>query len=135
MGARQEIKLALPALPDYVGIARTALAAILNRYQASPAAIEELKVAVCEACTNAVRYAYPQKPGEIEICFRLERRNFTVIVRDAGRGFNTRRPPRRPIKDEDIHLGLGLTLMRSMVDKLKIQSGVKGTTVTLIKKI
>ncbi|MDR1996763.1 MAG: ATP-binding protein [Candidatus Margulisbacteria bacterium] len=135
MSARQEMTMVFPALPDYAGVARAALSALLTRLRAGDSASAELKAAVSEACANAARYAYAPGCGVIEMRFIVGRRKITVIIADHGRGFTVRRPPRRPLRDTDIHLGLGLKLMRRLADRAVIKSGPEGTVVTLSKKL
>lgn len=61
------VYLTIPAKPDYVGIARLAVSGIANRMGFSYDDIEDLKLAVSEACTNAVDHAYCGGEGEIEV--------------------------------------------------------------------
>jgi serine/threonine-protein kinase RsbW len=48
------VNLVIPAKTDFVGIARLAVSGIANRMGFSYDDIEDLKLAVSEACTNAV---------------------------------------------------------------------------------
>ncbi|MDR2431147.1 MAG: ATP-binding protein [Candidatus Margulisbacteria bacterium] len=135
MPVRQEDVVTFPALPQYVGAVRSALGDFLAAAGLGDEAAADLKAAVSEACANIVRYAYADKLGNMEIRFARKPGAVAVTVADRGRGFDPDHPPRRSLKDEDIHLGLGLKLMRSLVDELKIRSGASGTVVTLVKKI
>ena len=130
-----EIALTFPALPEYVGEVRAALEDFLRQAGIKGETVADLKAAVSEACANVVRYAYADDPGDMQICFKLSPQNITVTVTDQGRGFDTKNPPQRPLNDADIHLGMGLQLMRGMTDEMAIRSSSAGTIVTLVKKI
>ena len=129
-----ETVLTFPALPEYVGKVRSALDVFLQQAGVDAETASDLKAAVSEACANVVRYAYTDNSGDMEIKFKLEPQGVTVTVTDHGRGFDPADPPRRPLKDTDIHLGMGLKLMRSLVDEMNVNSGAKGTVIALLKK-
>lgn len=51
--------------------------------------IEDLKIAVSEACTNAVQHAYKEdKNGEVSIRFGVFEDRLEVIVADEGDSFD-----------------------------------------------
>ena len=126
--------LTFPALPEYVREVRIALEDFLRQTGVNNETALDLIAAVSEACTNAVRYAYADKSGDMEVKFELGTQGVTVTVTDYGCGFDPKNPPRRPLSDTDIHLGVGLQLIRTLVDEMNIQSSSKGTVITLLKK-
>ena len=131
-----EIKV--PALPDYVAVVRLAVGGIVSRMNFTADQIEDIKVAVSEACTNAVQYAYPKTKKDCFVDIKIIQHNkaIEIIVTDTGVGFDPDHPPRRKLHDEDIHMGLGLVFMRNLMEKVKISSRKnKGTTVSLFKKV
>ena len=78
--------------------------------------VADLHLAVDEACTNCVSYAYPEgEPGEIELTCRIGPNKFEISIRDWGRPFN---PLKTPPPDLDLDLedrpigGLGVFLMK-----------------------
>src|SRR4051794_17346671 len=83
---------------------------------------QTVALAVTEACSNVVRHAYPDGPGELWLTGRLDGDQFTVTVVDEGVGV-----------DADTHragLGLGLPLMRELA-ATTITSNQLGTLVHL----
>ena len=48
----------IPAKSDYVGVIRLAVSGIASRMEFTIEKIEDIKIAVSEACTNVVLYAY-----------------------------------------------------------------------------
>ena len=58
-GERDTIELRIPAQPENLALARLALAGVGAVAGAREDVIADLKVAVTEACTNAIQHAYP----------------------------------------------------------------------------
>ena len=55
----------MPAKAEYLILARLALAGIAREVPMSESALADLKLAVTEACGNAVRHAYGDAQGEV----------------------------------------------------------------------
>src|SRR5258708_33874218 len=83
-----------PAVPDAVPAARSAVAAFAADVGASPELIEDVRLAVSEALTNAVVHAYrgAHEPGSIGITAALAVDGPGVIISGPG----CRRGPRVP---------------------------------------
>lgn len=128
------VKLTIPAKPEYVGVVRLFISGLANRLGFNFDEIEDMKVAVAEACTNAVTHAYPDAEGMIHIqCYvYLDRLEIHVI--DQGKSFNLDQIKRqsKPITErtpiEELYEGgLGLYLIETLMDQVKIetQGGIK----------
>jgi anti-sigma regulatory factor (Ser/Thr protein kinase) len=87
---------------------------------------DELFLAVSEAVANCVEHAYdPADSGIVELTFWTETNALCVQIRDYGRW---RAPASSPSAAAQ---GLGIQLMRRLVDCVLIQHGDHGTTVLL----
>jgi serine/threonine-protein kinase RsbW len=131
-------EITVPAIPEYVAVVRLAATGILARMKFTAEQVEDIKIALSEACTNAVQYAYPKKKkdGTISVTLTQKNKSVEICVKDTGCGFDTENPPQRAIKDDDIHMGLGLVFMKSLMDEVTIVSKKnKGTTISLIKRV
>jgi len=135
----ETVTLTVPAKPEYVGIVRLTASGILSRMRFTAEEIEDVKVALSEACTNAIQYAYtPSAKKNAVVTVTLERKpkSMCITVVDTGKGFDVENPPRRKLHDQDIHMGLGLVFMKNLMDSVTITSRKnKGTTVVMTKKI
>lgn len=60
------IEMKIPAKPEYVGIIRLTLSGVASRMGYVYEEIEDLKIAVSEACTNAVQHAYKVQMAKME---------------------------------------------------------------------
>ena len=61
-----DVKLTLPARPENVSVIRHVLGAFAEALRLPDDLVEDLRLAVTEACTNVVRHAYPPdraRPG------------------------------------------------------------------------
>jgi serine/threonine-protein kinase RsbW len=120
------VRLSLPAKPENVAVVRQALAGITDALEVDPALGADMKIAVTEACANAVVHAYEGTDGSLEVEMRSEGPLLTVSVRDRGLGF-------KPLPSGDEHgpLGFGLALIASLSDAFAIQGGSGGTEVLM----
>jgi serine/threonine-protein kinase RsbW len=135
------VNLMIPAKPDYVGIARLTVSGIANRMGFSYDDIEDLKLAVSEACTNAVDHAYCGGEGEIEVTCNIFPNRIQIEVIDRGNSFDLDEVKKRtgPIKMSGSmngirERGLGLYLIKSLMDHVDIK-GDNGVIVRMTKYI
>jgi len=122
---------------ENVGIARIAAAAFASQVDMTVSEIEEIKVAVSEAVTNAIVHGYKEKPGEVEMMMYLFEDRLEFVIRDFGKGIEDVALARKPASTTDPdRMGLGFAFMESFMDDLEVisQPG-QGTTVRMTKKI
>jgi anti-sigma regulatory factor (Ser/Thr protein kinase) len=119
------IELSLPARPENVAVIRHVLGAFAEAQRLRPEVVEDLRLAVTEACTNVVRHAYSAgEPGTIDLTITPAEDALRVVVSDRGRGIGPSPDTKGP--------GLGLPLIAAIVDSLEIEQtpGV-GSRVTM----
>ena len=80
------ISLQLPSLPEYLGVARLTVSGVANRLGFTYDEIEDIKLAVGEACSNAVKHAYrlEEEPGLISLSFSIYPDRLVIVVTDEG---------------------------------------------------
>ena len=96
----------------------------------------EVLLAVEEVYVNIVEHAHTEPHGEVSIHCRIEGDSLILKIRDEGTLFN-------PLQLAEPHLvsclkerkvgGLGIFLMRKLVDKVKYQRQGKYNVLTLVK--
>ena len=119
--------------------ARAAVAAFLLPLDPTVAEIADVKTAVSEAVTNAIVHAYPDTFGTVYITMKLTDTGKAIIqIRDKGVGIADIKQAMEPLytTSSDERAGLGVAVMQSFTDGVKVRSAPgKGTTVTLEKNI
>lgn len=117
------VELKIPSQLGYERVAREAVAAVARRLGFSSERIEELKTAVDEACTNAIRHgSHADARMKVVVLLTADETKLDILVKDAGVGDV---PPdevvapdiRAQVEGGDPTGGLGLWLIRQMVDE------------------
>ena len=121
------VHLTLPADAAHLCRLRHAMNRYLGALPLTPDRRDEIVLAVGEAAANAVEHAYrgQQDPGVVDVTFWTETDALCVQVRDHGRW---REPPSEP---RPTGQGLGIVLMRRLVDCVLIHHDHRGTNVLL----
>lgn len=131
------MRLEIPALPAFVGVARTVVAAIATSIPGiDDDRLEDLRIAVSEACTNAVE-AHQAVGRDQRVVLRclVEQEALQVSVEDRGNGFDPAAVPPRPLVGDlgqlNSERGWGLQLIRALVDDVTFEPTAEGTAVHL----
>lgn len=130
----EQIKISLPGKPEYVSIARLTASVIANQMGFNIDDVEDIKVAVGEACNNAVLHG--KSPEEVfEIQFEVQSGRIIIEVRDNGNGFDMdeyQAPELGELKEN----GLGIFIMKTLMDEVDfIPVQNNGTTIRLVKEL
>ena len=86
--------------------------------------LADLKLAVTEACGNAVRHAYEGDAGTITVVFLVGDR-LDMIVEDQGSAW-TLSSRRRRRRFGPLESGMGMPIIRAIVDELEVGRGADG---------
>ena len=97
--------------------------------------IDEVKLAVIEACLNTLEHSQA-KPRQFQVTFSVlgqeEPEALQITVRDQGVGFSaTGRAGKEKVKLSK--RGWGLQIIEGLMDEVHIESGASGTTVVMCK--
>lgn len=137
---RDTIEMTIPCEPRFLSVVRLAVAGAASRAGLGIAEIDDVKVATSEACTNAIEHAYPQAENGACLTIRIRMTSkageLRLEVEDEGGGFDPKRLPKvdleRRLQEEG---GLGIYLMRQLMDEVKIESAPgSGTKITMVKR-
>jgi serine/threonine-protein kinase RsbW len=132
------VQLSFPAKPDYLLLARLALAGVARSLPVGPELLADLKLAVTEACGNAVRHAYDDDGGPVQLAFVLADDRLEMIVEDQGKGLElpVEELMSAPAEPPDLaDGGMGMAIIRAIVDELDVRAGQtgRGTVVHMTK--
>jgi anti-sigma regulatory factor (Ser/Thr protein kinase) len=129
---QQYVTLTLPMIHDIEVTASKSASAMGELIGMSRDKIDEVQLAVIEACINAVEYS-----GASEVRIRLivlgaekTPEGLQVTVEDSGRGFEL---DAVKAKKRDDNRGHGLKIIHGLMDKVEILSDTNGTKVIMTK--
>jgi serine/threonine-protein kinase RsbW len=128
------VRLTFPAKADYLLLARLALSGVARTTQIDDELLADLKLAVTEACGNAVRHAYADGAGVVELAFVLGADRVEMIVEDQGVGMREEASDAAEA-DGLVESGMGLAIIRAIVDDVDVRRGAdgRGTVVRMTK--
>jgi len=132
--AAPNVVLRMPAKAEYLVLARLALSGLAHTVELDPEVLADLKLAVTEACANAARHAYEDE-GRVTLRIAADEGAVRIEIEDEGAGFAGVHAELEPeLLPED---GMGLAIIRAVVDELQVGSGEggRGTRLRLLKRL
>jgi serine/threonine-protein kinase RsbW len=121
------VRLTMPAQAGNVAISRQVLAGFADALEFDAGLSADMKIAITEACTNAVVHAYPDGRGPVELAIWIVPGGVAVSVRDRGTDFNP-----LPEGGDPQGLKFGLSLIASLSDEFGIRGGASGTEIQML---
>lgn len=77
--------ITIPSHPKYLSLVRDVTARMGELYGMSDLEVEDIKLAVDEACSNVIKHAYKGDTGKkIIVKFKIARKGFEVTIEDNG---------------------------------------------------
>ncbi len=129
-----DVDLTLPCSPKSVSVIRGYVAELAGRLPFGATEVEDVVLAVGEAAANAVRHSIGAgRTARIEMRCRVDHTGLLVEITDPGDGFDPEHL-RRPDPREQRAGGLGIYLMRRIMDEVTYTFDARGTTVRLLKR-
>lgn len=126
----ETIKMEISANPEYVSIIRLTTSGIANKVGFCLNDIEDLKVAISEACTNAIKHSLEDR---FTIIYTMIEKGLTIEIIDNGKGYNTKEVS-EPDLDNLKESGMGLFIIESLMDEVNVESTEgKGTSIKMTK--
>jgi len=115
--------LTIPSSTRFLEEVREFVATHAKDADFSEMVVEQIKMAVDEACTNVIEHSYEGKTEQkVDISVKIDSEKLVVIIRDTGREFD-----RKAYKEPDlIHFaktkksgGFGVHIMRKLMDDVE----------------
>lgn len=121
MSRGEALNESYPAVPEAVPLARRALAAVAAAAGAAGDRLDEIRLAVSEALTNAVVHAYRgDEAGRLHVTAAVAADELWVLIGDDGRGLHA--------WNDSQGLGIGLSLISGLSDDFSIVTRGSGGT-------
>jgi anti-sigma regulatory factor (Ser/Thr protein kinase) len=119
------LDLTFPADKGELAPARATLRAWLGRCDLSRLTVQDVLVAVGEACANAIEHGYREGPvRHVRLTAEATASRLRLTVADSGR-WKEAQPGADPLR------GHGITVMRALMHQVSIDWGPAGTTVDM----
>jgi len=135
-----EKEIVIKSKTENLSVVREFIYNCCNEKAVSPKALDDVVLAVDEACTNVIKHAYKFLPdGEIKIKLKYSDKKLFVDITDFGKSFDADML-KRPNMNEYFKMkkvgGLGVHLMKTLMDDVKYESVPgKYNKVVLVKAI
>ena len=107
------------ATPHSVALVRNQMAALARDCGLDEAAVNDVKLAVSEAATNALVHGLRGRDGSIRVEARIEDGELVIAVADDGDGMHPR--------SDSPGLGLGLPVIATVTQRMEIIDDPPGT--------
>lgn len=118
-----DVMLRMPASGDAVGLARQAVSGVADALGMPADRLEDMKVAVTEACVNVIMHAYDDPgTGIMAVLVNVLDDAIEVTVIDRGRGLHV---------SADRGDGVGLHTIAALTDRFRVSPGFPGTRVLM----
>lgn len=131
----ETVELLIPCRAEYVGVARLAVLGIASRMPFSYDEVEDVRLAVGEACTHAIERA-GSRAATIRIVSTITPLSLKIEIIDnvAAKDIAAPTEEARLLAEAGVDQeGLGALLMEILVDEVAIDTSADGTRVVLTK--
>ena len=125
------ISMNMSVNPDFVSVIRLTLSGVASRIGFSLDDIEDMKVCVSEACTNAIKHS---KKDEFQVKFYVCPDRLTIEVLDDGIGYDVDSLASPDLKNPKTS-GLGIFIIKTLMDEVEIKSCDKCGTIIKMTKL
>ena len=138
----ERLKLEFEGISENEECARVVTAVFMSRLNPTLEEVEDVKIAVSEAVTNAVVHGYGEKGGRILMELKAQKapeKKLILSVEDWGRGIPDVKKAMEPMFTTDTsgeRSGMGFSFMEAFMDEVTVESEPqKGTRVLMEKRI
>lgn len=122
---------------EYMSLIRLTTSAVASKIGFDIEEIDDIKVSIGEACTNIIKHGLNEGRDSFDIEYTIYTDKLIISVRDNGSGFDTSKIKEPNIDnniDEIDDSGLGIFIIKSLMDQVEINSSSeKGTEIIMTK--
>lgn len=131
---KNTVKIAIPSHPKYLSVVRSVTSKIGDIYGLNETMVNDLKLAIDEACTNIIKHAYKgDMTKRIILKYTVKQGEFIVILEDSGIKADINKLKGRNLDDIKPG-GLGIHFIKRVFDIFKLdEKKKKGNRLILVK--
>jgi serine/threonine-protein kinase RsbW len=133
---RESVVITVPSHPKYLSVIRAATITFGKLYGIEEAEVEDIKLAIDEACANVIKHAYQGDTNKkIVVKYTIAKNIFTVIIEDNGLKAQIESMQGRNLNDIRPG-GLGIHFIEKVFEGLRFdEHKKKGNRLILTKKL
>lgn len=139
MKYNNKVSLTIDANSKNESFARVSVASFATQLDPTLEDINDIKMAVSEAVTNAIIHGYDGEEGEIYINLGIIDDTLHIEIEDKGKGIEDIEKAMEPLYTSKPHMersGMGFTVMEAFMDEISVISNLgKGTKIYMNKQI
>jgi serine/threonine-protein kinase RsbW len=117
------VRLNLLSTAENVVLVREMLSGLEKAIGINASDLNDIRTAVTEACNNVVQHAYAGGRGSLELEIRMTPGTLEVLVRDQGRGMQTKPEPTNATTQ-----GIGMHVIQTLTHAVEFMDGSSGGT-------
>lgn len=126
---KNRIKICIPSYLENLAIIRAMIRVYLQEHNINETDTVQILSVVDELATNAIEHGYGYSDrGEVKIVLNIFEKTIFLTVEDSGKGYEINHGSK-----EDG--GLGLCIVKKLVDVFKIEKKTKGTIFKIEKRL
>jgi serine/threonine-protein kinase RsbW len=131
----RKVEICIPSDTEFVRVVRLAVSGVASRLSFSVDDIEDIKLAVAEACNNAIQHAHCNGDDRVRVQCLSAPDQLTIVVQDSGTGVPRAAWEKSVAPPEELdERGLGLVLMQALMDEVHYETLTPtGNQVRLVK--
>jgi serine/threonine-protein kinase RsbW len=117
-----DVAIEAPAVRDSVPLVRDLVVQTCRSLGVAQGLLDDVALAVTEACSNSALHAYPAQPGQggaLRVSVTVREDEVTVVVEDDGRGVEV-------VSEAGSGAGLGLGIIGSVTDAADLGPAYEG---------
>ncbi|RKD31362.1 ATP-binding protein [Thermohalobacter berrensis] len=106
MDKKDSLKISIPKKAEYVSIARLTASSVGSKMGFNIEEIDDIKVAIAEACINLIQTSPKENNDNYEIEFNIYKDKLIIIVKDKKGTFTNEEIQKDDLKNQESKLGL-----------------------------
>lgn len=127
-----EIAVCLPIEGETVGLARAAVTNTLRLFGVTDDCVEDIRLAVSEACTNVIQHAASDDDYEVQI--EVDDDRCVISIKNVGDDFDAAALA-GTMPDPNSARGRGVAIMRTLMDSVEFASEPSAGTLVRVVKV
>lgn len=126
------IKMTVPTDSSNISVVRMTASSIANRIGFNIEEIDDVKIAISEACTNVIKHS---KVATFDLFFSQGNDYIEIEIKDSGIGYDFSELKEPQLEGDRENSGLGIFIIKMLMDEVVIKSAVDEGTSIYMKKL